>query len=1674
MTTANAASVISTGSGGVVFEHHVGASFLSALLIEGFLPVFIAAKPATVHFQAKRLGWQTDDLVVEASDPQGRRHVLVCQCKRTFSVSTSDAECRQTFIAAWTDFHNRTLFDPAHDALVLIVHLGTNRILGDLGWLLTQVRASSSTDDFNQRRLGSGLLNRRSKADYEAIKKILIDQVGRELSDEEIWQFLKAFYVLSYDLAASPSQDEAWIKSMLALLSTGAEEPTAASVSTWAQLVTVSGQAALSGMSLRRQDLPADVLARHQRLGGTQHAALNALRQHSDVVLNRIADDTAHALSFPRNALANELQEACAQAQIVLIVGSAGSGKSVLAKRHVRSQAHDNFTFVFAAEEFRAAHIDKVLLDAQIGANWVTLRSLLALQNQKTVLVEGLERLLESEDRAALKDLLKAVASDRTLQLLITCRDYHAETVERTMLRPSGASFARVVVTDLSDEELNLAVQRLPNLSTPLSSPSLKRLLRNPFMLAQAAEVTWQAGQPLPVTERTLRERLWRDVVRHDEQARDGLPMRRAAALTQISLDRARSLRPFVEQGSGDAAAITALALDNLIAFDSPARLRMAPAHDVFEDWALIEWMGSEFVAADGDGVRFAIAREPYPGLRRGYRKWLNELIESEPATASAYIAQVWGDARIADYLKDDTFIAIFQSSGASQFLESSAADFLKDDARWLARAMHLIRVACKIVSPLAGAEANPAALWHVPAGSAWPNLLKFLKSHWVEIPASAYPLLLGFVEDWSSGISWKTPYPDGAEDAGFLIEKLLPHAKDGYREKSDKKRVLILMTKMPKVVEPAFKDLVERAKIKRRRRDDPDAEEMAELLQDFRHSFAVSRDFPGQLIDLCWELWKRAPKGDDFPSYSEIEPAFGLASHMRSDYFPVSALQGPFRYLFAYHPSSAIRFVVQLMNYAADFYGDERNRMQYVEPPARVSMVDSGGQTRPTWANARLWNTFRATSVMPHVLECALMAFEAWALERMDGDAELVQVVLDWAYRNANNAAVIAVIASICTGHPRKTASLGVALLKTKEFFELDRQRMMSDSNALAVGGIDYQSRAFQQERLKSNKLPQRKHDLEHLARNLQLGDSRNQVFAIFDEYRAQLPPLESQTDEDRLWRLCLGRMDLRQYEVTGQSEDGLQVQMRAPDPDIQAMIEAGAPEQERYFKHMSLFFWATNQYDKPAEYLGHAAEWPERLSQAKLIHEENSTTAPDREMARGGPVIVAALCVRDYWNELNADDRTWCEERVLDRLSAAPDSPNPVEARIQSPMNGTQACANVVPLMRLRSDTPELTEALIVALLHFNDSVRQGAIAGVSRFVLDADQRLAAFCVWVLVSAADRRREIDKEESGQAFENQAPYMEKTVDVMRHVVELATEDWFTTWPDLKQIGYKQWWEQELIRDLVAVFSGHPQSPQAVQWFTQVAGFLASWWRRDRHSDENDSRRDFEGETTAERAFAEFVVQSKREQALALLGPLLDSMSTLPDKFGGLVEKFLSAEDVRTAPSAYWDIWRAITDRVLTQPWLDKVDSEYSRGRDLIRACFLNTMWKGGIRSWSRLGDHFAQVDSFFKSLPASGFALARYCHYLYHIGKDSLPNAYILIADKGGASLASHIEEDDNTRWYLESLIARSMFESLGSLKRSDRLRKALLDLLDALVQTGSSIAFQLRDDFVTPTPSA
>lgn len=60
-------------------------------------------------------------------------------------------------------------------------------------------------------------------------------------------------------------------------------------------------------------------------------------------------------------------------------------------------------------------------------------------------------------------------------------------------------------------------------------------------------------------------------------------------------------------------------------------------------------------------------------------------------------------------------------------------------------------------------------------------------------------------------------------------------------------------------------------------------------------------------------------------------------------------------------------------------------------------------------------------------------------------------------------------------------------------------------------------------------------------------------------------------------------------------------------------------------------------------------------------------------------------------------------------------------------------------------------------------------------------------------------------------------------------------------------------------------------------------------------------------------------------------------------------------------------------------------------------------------------------------------------------------------------------VRDVPNTVFMLEVLLQRHVYGRPEELKQNQALRDAILLLLDFLVESGSSAAFRMRDDFVT-----
>jgi tRNA A37 threonylcarbamoyladenosine biosynthesis protein TsaE len=548
------ATPASTGGAGTFFEQHVDTAFLTLLLVRGIPPILSDCSVTEVHIQTERSGWNTDDVLVVGENGAGRRLRLIGQVKRTFTVSSSDEECKATIVGFWKDFQGNSDFSVSDDRFAIITQRGTNTFLAHFAGLLDCARTSLDCADFEHRLQTPGFVNKKVVHYCGEIQKILEEHDGLTIPLDELWPFLKLIHALNFDLASSTRQTETVYKTLLAYTS-DEQDAIGAADATWNDLLREAGEGMTNGKSYRRENLPQRLQERHSAVSDSGQQALKLLGEHSELILKGISTTIGSKTTIGsechlrRDQLVQRLLEELEINQVVIVTGPAGSGKSGIAKNAIEHLT-DTFTFSFRAKEFSVAHLDETLQRIPIPVNGTTLGALLAGQSQKVLLVESLERLLEASTREAFTDLLTLLKEDGSWRLIVTCREYSTDLVRSSMLQFADVGHSVLTVPSLNDDELTEIEASLPELSRPLSNPSLRTLLRNPYLLDKASQMPWPENRPLPEDERAFREKFWADVIRVDDRTADGMPRRRQDTFVRIALQRARALSEYAPSPS--------------------------------------------------------------------------------------------------------------------------------------------------------------------------------------------------------------------------------------------------------------------------------------------------------------------------------------------------------------------------------------------------------------------------------------------------------------------------------------------------------------------------------------------------------------------------------------------------------------------------------------------------------------------------------------------------------------------------------------------------------------------------------------------------------------------------------------------------------------------------------------------------------------------------------------------------------------------------------------------------------------------------------------------------------------------------------------------------------------------------------------------------------------------
>ena len=1683
-TTARVSSPASTGGAGHAFEQHVGAYWLAQLLVGAIPPIAIDTTVVEVSFQTERLGWYTDDFLVACTSEGGSRNLLG-QVKRSFTVRASDQACVQAITDFWKDF-NASHFSKDH-RFALVTLRGTETLLKHFVGLLDCARAARDGVEFEQRLATEGFISKTAVRYCGVLREIIGNVEGQPVTAADIWPFLRALHVLSLDLHTSTRQTEAHIRSMLALTATDGD-PVSSADASWHELVAEASTAMVASRSLRRDDLPAATLARHGVIGTNERRVLQALGDHTEPVLRAIRSTLGDDLHLPRAALVQELLDSLENAQVVLVTGPAGCGKSAVGKDAVGVLASDHFLFGFRVEEFAQAHLDATLAAAQVPANRAKLRAILGAQERKVVLVESVERLLEKTTRDAFTDLMTLAADDRGLRILLTCRDYSVEQVRASFLQPHDINHKVVRVPPLDDSELTDAEVAYPALAIPLKSPGLRDLLRNPFVLDKAIDIPWTSEESLPQTERAFRALFWREIVRGGDRVAPAMGRPREEVLQSIAVRRAQALSAYVSATGLDTAVVESLRGDSLITSSDDNPLLVATAHDVLEDWAILQWLEEQHLSqASFETLSHAIGT--HPAMRRSYRKWVAELVERDAAAADRLFLAAVSETEISEQFRDDTLVSLLKAPSAPGFLARHEAQLLANDRTLLKRVIHLLRVACvKTPDWLAGLGGRGSIL-NVPDGAAWPAVLRLVYRNLAAFTANERTLLLRLIEDAVRGVSWWAPDLDGAEDVAGIAHWLLDGLR-GYGGDEPRKRVLKVIAKLPKADAAGFEAAL-RARIEVGKRRDVVAHDFQRLIYTGTDGMPVARDLPDLVISVGGDYLLATEEDINKRRYVrsplDIGLYFGIKEGLRHDSFPASAMRGPWTHLLRYHPEKALDLYIKVFNHSADWYARPRLHGR-LEKAWEVELTFADGTTRNQWLNGRLWGVYRGTTGGPHHLESMLMALESWLLQVGRKEPERLDGILVDILRRSDNSALAAVVASAAIAYPHASGEALLVLLSVRDYVAVDRSRLAGEHQIAGMARMIPTMRAdhqvYENERRKSDALPHRQHDLEAAIANLQLGPFAPRVHALLDNHLAALPPKDQQDEGDHLWRLAIHRMDLRQYSASDtfgpeipdpQSRAGdspqryVRLDPAPPEADLQAIVDESTSRLATMNARLSLLTWGrqafrreTGKYDP--------SQWAARLSEAQAMDGQ----AEDEDGSRHAPGFVAAVCIRDHWSDMTPAQRDWCANRVCAEVMRHADAADHTKLVQNDPMGADRACAFVLATLLRKPLDPTRTErvktAFAAALTHPVEQVRSYATWSIDDNVWAADRALALRCVNAIAAEAAI---IDE---ARAAQKACPRNER-----RRLHEIRSEA-------TADIRVRFWNDGEVAEDShatldisdgfgahalkrVLVVLGHvPQDPIAITAFARASLTLARWWT----SNDDRSRRghrSFHTESEVSRRIQEFLLRTSPEAAQRVLAPLLATVDRHSRELKSVMQGLTRLQKLDANTPQYWLLWKLIADAVKRSEWLAGLDTDrHPDGTHLLSAVFLTLDWEDDVRHWRFLDGYAHLVHALFEALPTTSVVLDNYVRFLYHIGERSLPDAFVRVGDALQRGDTQKMLATSDTVFMLEVLLQRYVYGRPLELKRDNRIRDAVLFILDCFVEAGSSAAFRMRDDFVTP----
>jgi hypothetical protein len=396
----------------------------------------------------------------------------------------------------------------------------------------------------------------------------------------------------------------------------------------------------------------------------------------------------------------------------------------------------------------------------------------------------------------------------------------------------------------------------------------------------------------------------------------------------------------------------------------------------------------------------------------------------------------------------------------------------------------------------------------------------------------------------------------------------------------------------------------------------------------------------------------------------------------------------------------------------------------------------------------------------------------------------------------------------------------------------------------------------------------------------------------------------------------------------------------------------------------------------------------------------------------------------------------------------------------------NGDRPCAFVVSkLLAALPDDKDLREAVSVALAHPVKEVRMYAASGYREyFSSDSARLMKALSAFAL--GANRYRDLFDGEMKR------PYLEREHKDCLHEALTETRGILLndTPANPAPLNTLSLWDsgRDLYLSTIAVWlSRMPNTKEAETFFARLSAELIAAWKEEGTNDRMDLYSD--EVSNFEETLACYLLNASENLAVVIVKQIADVFTKESKEPAGLMLGLMQYATTAQTIDRFWKLWKILADQAIVIP-AAQYAGRHPRHTELLQRLYLDLQSpKKDTEEWPLMSNREDKLVWLYESLPTCSESTAFFLRYLNSYGEKAMPRALISIAKKIlEDSTALHLGAANVQR--LEGLLANRIFGTPVHLKSDPDVRKAVIAILDALVNLGSTAAFFMRDDFATP----